>query len=126
MRITKLEIILVLLLFAGIGVFLAVFAGGPIFSDEIAYMNAGLTNIGDPYLLNRYTHIFLQKPFLKLAPTPLQGVKIYWGFVLAATGLLTYWCARILSRESHLLHAGLAAVLFFSFHFFVDYSGVTG
>jgi hypothetical protein len=125
MRISKIEIILIALGFLGIGIFLAAFAGGPIYSDELSLMDAGLNNLKIPYSLNRYTHIFLQKPFLELASTPLIGAKIYWSFVLTSTGFLTYWCARILNRNNHIIHAALAAILFFSFHFFIDYSGVT-
>ena len=124
-RILKTELILITLGFLAIGIFLAIFAGGPIYSDELSHMDAGLNDLKIPYSLNRYTHIFLQKPFLELASTPLIGAKIYWSFVLTLTGFLTYWCARLLSRENHILHAILAATLFFSFHFFIDYSGVT-
>lgn len=125
MRVTKIEFVLITLSFLGIGIFLATFAGGPIYSDELSHMDAGLNNLKIPYNLNRYTHIFLQKPFLELASTPLNGAKIYWSFVLTLTGFLTYWCARILNRNNHPLHAALAAALYFSFHFFIDYSGVT-
>ena len=125
MPVSKTEIILITLGFLVIGIFLATFAGGPIYSDELSHMDAGLNNLKIPYNLNRYTHIFLQKPFLQLASTPLNGAKIYWSFVLTLTGFLTYWCARILNLNNHLLHAALAALLYFSFHFFVDYSGVT-
>ena len=125
MRVSKIEFILITLGFLGIGIFLATFAGGPIYSDELSHMDAGLNNLKIPYSINRYAHIFLQKPFLQLASTPLNGAKIYWSFVLTLTGFLTYWCARILTRDNHILHAALAATLFFSFHFFIDYSGVT-
>jgi hypothetical protein len=125
MPISKIEIILITLGFLVIGIFLTTFAGGPIYSDELSHMDAGLNNLKIPYNLNRYTHIFLQKPFLQLASTPLNGAKIYWSFVLTFTGFLTYWCARILNQNNHLLHAALAALLYFSFRFFIDYSGVT-
>ena len=125
MRVSKIEIILISLGFLGISIFLATFAGGPIYSDELSHMDTGLNNLKIPYSINRYTHIFLQKPFLQLASTPLNGAKTYWSFVLTLTGLLTYWCARILTRDNHILHAALAATLIFSFNFFIDYSGVT-
>jgi len=125
MRVSKIEIILIVLGFLGIGIFLATFAGGPIYSDELIYMNAGLNNLKIPYILNRYTHVFLQKPFLELAPSPLIGVKIYWSFLITLTAFLTYWCARLLTQSNHLLHGALAAILFLSMHFIIDYSGVT-
>lgn len=125
MSVSKTEFILVILGFLCIGIFLAIFAGGPIHSDEVSLMDAGLNNLKMTYSINRYTHIFLQKPFLELASTPIIGARIFWAFVLTLTGCLTYWCARLLSRENHIIHAVLAAVIYFSFHFFIDYSGST-
>ena len=66
-------------------------AGGPIFSDEFLYIDAGLRNFAEPSYGNRYFHIYLQKLFMSLAPTPLQGVRIFWGFLIALTAALIYY-----------------------------------
>ncbi len=75
MRVTKIELVLITLSFLGIGFFLATFAGGPIYSDELSHMDAGLNNLKIPYNLNRYTHIFLQKPFLELSLNSIKWSK---------------------------------------------------
>lgn len=74
------EIIISAAVFILLGIFLAKYAGGPIYSDEVMYINHGLLNVKDPFIINRYTHIFFQKLFVEIADRPLEGVKAYWVF----------------------------------------------
>ena len=120
-----LELILVIVAFSGLWVTLAKVAGGPIFSDELWYIQVGLNDIPAFNVMNRYFHIYMQKLFMELAPTPLEGVRIYWGFLVALTTTLVYLTARLLSAKNSILHGLLAVAALFSFHLLADYSGVT-
>lgn len=60
---------------------------------------------------------------MELAPTPLQGVRIFWGFVIALTAAMIYFNARTFLRDSHPLHGLLALAFFFSFPLITEYSG---
>jgi hypothetical protein len=124
-NISRLEMILVFAGFFGLGILLAIVAGGPIYTDELWYLQLGLNNVKDPFYLNRYTHVFLQKLFIELAPSVLAGAKAYWSFAITLTGLLIYYGPRLLSKNNHILHSLLAAGLYFSFPFYKEYSGVT-
>jgi hypothetical protein len=119
------EKIIVLSGFFGVGILLALVAGGPIYSDELWYLQLGLNNVKDPFYLNRYTHVFLQKIFIELAPSVIDGAKIYWSFLISLTGLLVYLGPRVLSKHNHIVHSLLAVGLYFSFPFYIEYSGVT-
>ncbi|MCU0486776.1 MAG: hypothetical protein MUC85_11790 [Anaerolineales bacterium] len=120
-----LELILVILAFVGLWVTLAKVAGGPIFSDELWYIQVGLNDISAFNVMNRYFHIYLQKLFMELAPSPLEGVRVYWGFLVAFTTALVYLAARLLSARNSILHGLLAVAVLASFHLLADYSGVT-
>lgn len=98
-------------------------AGGPIFSDEFLYIDAGLRSFAEPSYGNRYFHIYLQKLFMALAPTPLQGVRVFWGFLIAITAALVYFNARTLFKKSSPLHGLLALAFFFSYPLITEYSG---
>ena len=108
-----------LLMWAG----LAYFAGGPIFSDEMLYLDAGLRNVAEPSYGNRYFHIYLQKLFISLSPTPLLGVRIFWGLLIALTVALIYINARKLTSNSNVLHGLLGVAIFFSYSLLQEYSG---
>ena len=123
MQVSKAEKILIILFFAATWAVLAIYAGGPIYSDEFMYIDAGLRNFAEPSYGNRYFHIYLQKLFMSLAPTPLQGVRIFWGFLIAATAALIYINARTFFRKSSPLHGLLALAFFFSFPLITEYSG---
>ncbi|MCD6356587.1 MAG: hypothetical protein J7L66_04795 [Anaerolineaceae bacterium] len=102
---------------------LALMAGGPIFSDEIMYLDLGLRNIAEPSYGNRYFHVYLQKLFISVFPTPLIGVRVFWGFLIALTVALIYLNTRLISRNSTVLHGLLAVAFFFSFNIIREYSG---
>ena len=124
-NLSRLEKIIVLSGFFGLGILLAIVAGGPIYSDELWYLQLGLNNVKDPFYLNRYTHVFLQKIFIELAPSVIDGAKIYWSFLITLTGLLVYLGPRVLSKHNHIIHSLLAVGLYFAFPFYIEYSGVT-
>ncbi len=125
MRILKLEKNICIASFLIIWVLLAMHGSGPIFSDELMYVDTGLRNYANPSYGNRYFHIYLQKLFMVLAPNPLTGVKIFWGFLVALTSLLIYWNARSFFKHSRPLHGLLAVMIFFSYQFVAEYCGVT-
>lgn len=83
----------------------------PISSDIFKYFQVGQLRIADPFLLNRYFHIFLQKFFIIFAQTPLEGLQYFWGFMMAGTLSLVYLNARLATPKSTPLH-GLLAILF--------------
>jgi hypothetical protein len=123
MQVSKTEKLLIFFFFAAIWIVLAINAGGPIFSDEFLYIDAGLRNFAEPSYGNRYFHIYLQKLFMALAPTPLQGVRFFWGFLIALTAALVYFNARTLFKKSSTLHGLLALAFFFSYPLITEYSG---
>lgn len=123
MQVSKTEKLLIIFFFAATWVVLAMNAGGPIYSDEFLYIDAGLRNFSEPSYGNRYFHIYLQKLFMALAPTPLQGVRIFWGFLIALTATLIYFNARTFFKESSPLHGLLALAFFFSYPLITEYSG---
>src|SRR5271157_1109600 len=101
--------------------------GGPLGTDVMDYINTGLNGlkVGEGSL-DRYFHIFLQRIFLKVAPTPLQGVQLYWAFLITSTCVLIYICARIISQNSTPLHGLLAVALFLSIGAIAASAGDTG
>jgi hypothetical protein len=108
-----------------IWIILAIKGSGPIFSDELLYIDIGLNNLQIASYGNRYFHVYLQKLFMSLAPSPLTGVKIFWGFLIALTALLVYWNARSFFKHSNPTHGALAVLFFFSYRFIAEYCGVT-
>jgi hypothetical protein len=123
MRLSRLELAVVIVGFLGIGIFLAIVAGGPLGSDELWYMQAGLNNVKDPFIVNRYFHVYLQKLFMELAPNPLAGVRAFWGFLIALTGFMVYFNARVLSDRNNIIHGVIAVAFFFSYSFISEASG---
>jgi len=123
MPLSRFEKIVLILLAATLWVTLAIYAGGPIFSDEFMYIDIGLRNYTEPSYGNRYFHVYLQKLFMELAPTPLQGVRVFWGLMIALTAALIYYNARTFLRDSNPLHGLLAVAFFFSFPLVTEYSG---
>jgi hypothetical protein len=125
MRLSRLELILIAVGFLGLWVGLALVAGGPVHSDEVWYMQAGLNNVKDSFIINRYFHIYLQKLFMVLAPTPLLGVKIFWSFLVSLTAILVYVMARLLSGTNNFVHGILAVGFLFYSPLIAKYSGDT-
>ena len=123
MKITKIEKITLIALTIVFWITLALYAGAPIFSDEFMYIDIGLRNYKEPSYGNRYFHIYLEKLFMNLAATPLQGVRIFWGFIIALTLCMVYYNARTFLRGSNPLHGLLAVAIFLTFPLMTAYSG---
>jgi len=123
MRISKYEKWSIIVIFGLLWIALSLLSGGPIFSDEMMYLDAGLRNIVEPSYGNRYFHIYVQKLFISIFPTPLVGVRVFWGFLVSLTTALVYLNARELTRKSTVLHGLLAVAFFFSFPLLIEYSG---
>ncbi len=119
-----LELILTLIAFFGIWYGLSQNGGGPIYSDELLYVDASLADRQIPSYGNRYFHIYLQKLFMTCAKTPIAGIRVYWAFLMSSTALCVYWSARIFLRHSNVFHGCLAAALFFSYRFVSSYMGI--
>lgn len=111
--------------FTVLAIFLSIFAGGPVKSDEVMYINNGLMNVKDTFILNRYTHIYFQKLFMALAPDPLTGVRFFWGFMVAGSAALTYLIARLVTRSSSVVPALVATLLYLSIPILASNSGNT-
>jgi hypothetical protein len=54
--------------------------GGPNSSDVTWYYHVGASNLKEPFILNRYFHIFLQKFFVGTQPDPIQGLQFILEF----------------------------------------------
>ena len=108
-----------------IGIVFSIYAqGGPNSSDITLYMNVGMNGIKMPFILNRYFHVFLQTIFINLAPSPLQGYHVFWGFIVGLNTLLIYLGARKVLKQSNPLHGILAVLIFFSFSAVAETAGV--
>ena len=123
MAVSRTEKIILIVMTLALWIVLAIYAGAPVFSDEFMYIDIGLRNFKEPSYGNRYFHIYLEKFFMDLAPTPLQGVRIFWGFLVAATMGLVYYNARTFTKKSHPLHGLLAAAFFFTYPLITVFSG---
>ena len=123
MAVSRIEKIILIIMTLAMWIVLAVYAGAPIFSDEFMYIDIGLRNYKEPSYGNRYFHIYLEKFFMDLAPTPLDGIRIFWGFLIAMTVGLVYYNARTFCKDSHPLHGLLAAAFFFTFPLITVFSG---
>jgi hypothetical protein len=123
--ISVVEIIITATAFLALWIGLALTAGGPLYSDELWYIHLGLNNLPAHNVLNRYFHIYLQKLFMELAPSPLVGVQAYWGFLISGTATLVYLAGRMFTRTNTPLHGLLGVVIFFTYRVLAEYSGIT-
>jgi hypothetical protein len=99
----------------GLYLLLAYYAlGGPLSNDVMWYINAGMNQIKDTFILNRYFHVFMQAIFVELAPSPLVGHQHFWAFLISATSLTIYLGARNFSYQSGRLHGLFGLAIFFS------------
>ncbi|MHC4638019.1 MAG: ArnT family glycosyltransferase [Planctomycetota bacterium] len=80
--------------------------------DDLVYMNLSQHTTQYVGYMNRYGHIYLQKLFIFLFGDVIRGVRVFWCFEICMSGLLLYWCARLLSGRKGLL-VSILAVLFF-------------
>lgn len=82
----------------------------PISSDVLWYAQVGISGIEDPFILNRYFHVFLQRFFFEIAPSNLEGYRILWSLLVSLTLSLTFVGATTLSSS---LMGGLLPLLSF-------------
>ena len=126
MRISKLELIIVLGVAIILFLVLAIYApGGPLGTDVVGYINHGINGIEDPSTITRYFHTYFQALFTRIAPTPLIGVQYYWAFIMSMSTLLIYLNARLLNKRTNLAHGLLAVLLFWSIRPLAESAGVT-
>jgi len=111
-RLTKLDYILAPL----IGLIAAFWAfslvGTAINWDDLMYMDISMRMTGYTWLLNRYGHIYLLRFFFFFTRDCITAGRVYWCFMFFGTGLLVYWCAKILAGKRGYVVGIIAAVLF--------------
>lgn len=96
----------------------------PISSDIQLYHEIGIKGLKDPFVLNRYFHIYLQRLFTAIADSPIQGMGWFWAFLVSGTTVLVYFVSNKISKSAFLV--GLIAVAFFvSSNVVPDFLGVT-
>ena len=98
--------------------------GGPITADEVLYMSLSVNPYGDPHVLNRYFHTYLQGLFFRIVGDALVGARLYWSFIMSLTGLLIFVCATMLARSNRYF-IGLLAVFIFLCQDLIWWNGVT-
>ena len=87
--------------------------GGQIFAtDTLMYIDTGLHGIASPFVLNRYTHIFILRFFTYFASTPLEGMRFYSAFIASSCAMLVYYSARIILKKSSPINGIIAVGLF--------------
>ena len=105
-------------------VFFSVQAAGPRGSDELLYADIGLRGYGNYIVMNRYTHIYLEALFMALAPTPLIGMRIFWGFVMSVSSVSVFLFGRYIRKENNIWHGIIALLIFLSGNHFARYFGI--
>ena len=85
----RLEYFIVGALFFAAWIWFIFHSGGPCCKDDVTYMHLAQFPEKHAYILNRYFHIYFMKLFLWIAG-PMQGIKIFWSFLTASTGLMVY------------------------------------
>jgi hypothetical protein len=116
--------ILAVIIFIGLFVFFSTYAAGPKGSDELLYADIGLRGYGNYIVMNRYTHIYLEAIFMALAPTPLIGMKIFWGFVASVSAVSVFLLGRYLRKDSNIWHGVIAMLIFLAGNIFDDHFGI--
>lgn len=123
--ISKFEAISLAVISILVTVVLTISAGGPMFSDELGYIAAGMNGFKDPSILGRYFHIYIQAFFMQLAPSPLAGVRLFWSLEMVLTAVMIYIGIRLLNRKATMVHSLVGVIFFFGLPFFLTYSGDT-
>lgn len=91
--------------------------------DTLLYLNTAQSPGPNAGILNRYTHIYLQKIFL-LFFSPLDAAKALWAFQVFATGILVYLSAKLLNKKNSVWTGVLALVFFFAQRELFSRSGI--
>lgn len=98
-------------------------SGGSLTWDELLYMNLSLNPEQNPFILNRYFHIYLQRFFFFLFGSSLAGTIGFWSFLISLTITLIIVNSYLLSRS--IVHALIAVMFFLSQPALFDFAGVT-
>jgi hypothetical protein len=114
-KLTRVEIAVVLSSTLLLWVLLAQANGREAHTDVLWYMNMSQSHIPDPHWFTRYTHVYLQAPFLAAFSDPFEGIVWFWAFLIAGSAGLIYFLHRLIFPSSTLIHAGLSAGLFLAF-----------
>lgn len=125
MKISRIEAVCIVVVSLLAVAVLSISAGGPQFSDELAYITPGLNGFKDPLILNRYFHVYIQAIFMQLAPKPILGVRLFWSLEMVFSALMIYLGIRLLNKKATFIHSITGAFFFFSLPFFLTYSGAT-
>jgi len=115
-RVLIVEAVVVIAAFLLGWVYLAGRNGYPIDWDDILYMHTALNTDHQPFILNRYGHIYAQKLFMALNDgDPFRAANMYWALLMAASATLTYLGVRLLTGGQNAISvtSGALAVLFF-------------
>jgi len=78
---------------------------------RFAYRFGGLSHIADPFIVNRYTHVYALRLASIVAGNTIRGMHLYSGIVGGLTLLLTYFSARRLTRDSTVSNGLIAGLL---------------
>jgi hypothetical protein len=114
-KLTRSEIIVVIFCSVILWLLLAQANGREAHSDVLWYMNMSQNHISDPHWFTRYTHVYLQTPFLAAFADPFVGIVWFWAFLIASAAGLIYFLHRLLFPSSTPIHASLSAGLFLAF-----------
>lgn len=110
-KLTRLDLILPPLIAALVGVWIFFHIWTAINWDDLAYMSFSQYTTPQPWILNRYGHIYLQKLFFGLVSDSINGGRVFWCFLVSSTCVLTYWSAKILAGRKHYLISIIAVLL---------------
>ena len=111
-KLTKLDYILAPLIAAFAALFTFPHVGTAINWDDLLYMNMSINPAPETWLLNRYGHIYLLKFFFFITGDCITAGRVYWCFMFFGTGVLVYWCAKILAGKRGYVIGVIAALLF--------------
>ncbi len=97
-------------------------SGGVVWgSDMLNYLDVGLGQIADPFIVNRYTHVYALRLASIVAGNTLRGMHLYSGIAGGLTLLLTYFSARRLTRDSTVSNGLIAGLLLLTVPLLVRY-----
>lgn len=80
-------------------------------SDMEIYLDVGLRRVADPFLINRYVHVYALRLAALLAGSTLAGMRLYSASVAGLTMILTYASARFLTKSANLANGTIAILL---------------
>lgn len=119
------ELVLVALLLVLAAVVSAPLVGTRKYWDTFVYANTALNPTKEAWILNRYVHIYLQLPFLRLVSEPLRANAWFWSFQMFTTAFFIFWAGRIFRKGNTFLHGLLALAFYFGQAWVFKFAGTT-